>query len=133
MDFVGRKILLQVTNELLKAPSTLSYRIGERAIEFAMKQELPILGIEAHDVGWQHIDTEIRGELRNAFAIRRKLVSGTACHEVSARVSALALLDRLVTARPFFARHTGASPWKPQTRSLADSSKPGHDVRRLSR
>ena len=50
MDFVGWKILLQITNELLKAPSSLSYRIGECAIELAVKQELPVLGIEAHDI-----------------------------------------------------------------------------------
>src|SRR5580704_6957686 len=84
MDSFGRKILLEVTNELLKAPSTLSYRVGERAIEFAMKQKLSILGIEAHNIGGQHIDVEIRRELRNAFAVElRKLVSVIACHEVS--------------------------------------------------
>ena len=52
MDFVGWKILLQVTNELPKALSTLSYRGGERTIELAVKQELPVLGIKAHDIGW---------------------------------------------------------------------------------
>jgi hypothetical protein len=35
MDFVGRKILFEVTNELPIAPSTLSYRGGERTIELA--------------------------------------------------------------------------------------------------
>src|SRR5580693_3406990 len=91
MDFVGRKILLQVANELPKAPSTLSYRGGEGTIEHAVKQELPVLGIEAHDIRWQHIDAEIRRELRNAFAImRRKLVSVIACHEVSTRTFAAA-------------------------------------------
>src|SRR5277367_6263917 len=112
MDFVGWKILLEVTNELLKAPSTLSYRVGERAIEFAVKQEFPVLGIEAHDIGWQHIHTEIRRELWNAFAIMlRKFIPEIACHEIRTRkadfpvaiapssgsrsyVSALELLDR---------------------------------------
>jgi len=51
-DFVGRKILFQLANELPKAPSTLCYRSGECTIELAVKQELPVLGIEAHDIGW---------------------------------------------------------------------------------
>ena len=86
MDFVGWKILLQLANELPKALSTLSYRGGERTIELAVKKELPVLGIEAHDIGRQHIDGEIRRELRNVFAVMlRKLVSVIACHEVSTR------------------------------------------------
>ena len=84
MDFVGWKILLQVANELPKAPSTLSDRGGERTIELAVEQELPVLGIEAHDIGRQHIDGEIRRELRNVFAVKLcELVSLIACHEVS--------------------------------------------------
>src|SRR5271155_4241819 len=86
MDFVGWKILLEVTNELPKAPFTLSYRRGERTIELAVKQEFPVLGIEAHDIGGQHIDGEIRREPRNVFAvILCRLDSGIACHEVSTR------------------------------------------------
>src|SRR5580693_9562564 len=82
MDFVRRKIPLQVTNELPEAPSTLSYRGGERAIELAVKQELPVLGIEADGVGGQHVDGEIRSELRNVFAfILCKHVSVIAYHE----------------------------------------------------
>ena len=54
-----------------------------------MKKELPVLGIEAHDIGWQHIDGEIRRELRNVFAVMlRKAVPVIACHEVSTRTSA---------------------------------------------
>src|ERR1700733_11244204 len=109
MDLFGREILLQVTNELLKGPSALSYRMRERTIEFPMKQELPVLGIKADDIGRQHIDAEIRRELRNAFAIM--LCKFIACHEISTRkadspvatalssssrscVSGLTLLDR---------------------------------------
>src|SRR5882757_10827765 len=86
MDLFGRKILLEVMNELPKAPSTLSDRIGERTIEFAVKQKLPVFGIEAHDIRRQHIHAEIRRELRNRFAIMLcKLVSEIARHEVSTR------------------------------------------------
>src|ERR1700677_308304 len=86
MDFVGWKILLQVANELPNALSTLSYRGGKRTIELAVKQELPVLRIEAYDIGGQHIDGEIRREPRNVFAvILRKLDSEIACHEVSTR------------------------------------------------
>src|SRR6516165_2390961 len=83
MDFVGWKILLQVTNEFPKTPFTLSYRGSECTIELAVKQKLPVLGIEAHDVRWQHIDGEIRRELRNVFAATLcKLVSTITCHKL---------------------------------------------------
>jgi hypothetical protein len=91
MDLVGWKIPFQLANQLPNALSILSYRGGERAIEFAVKQELPVLGIEAHDIGGQRIDGEIRRELRNVFAVsQRKLASGIACHEVSTRTFAAA-------------------------------------------
>src|SRR5271155_4826534 len=92
MDFVGRKIGLQLANELPKTFSALSYRGGERTIELAVKQKLPVLRIEAHDTGRQHIDCEIRRELRNALAVLLgKAVSLIACHEVSTRTFATAL------------------------------------------
>src|SRR5215831_4346458 len=91
MDFVGRKIWLQFANELPKTFSALSYRGGERTIELAVKQKLPVLRIEAHDIGRQHIDGEIRRELRNALAgLRGEAVSLIACHEL-ARTFATAL------------------------------------------
>jgi hypothetical protein len=55
-------------SELPKALSAFSDRGGEGAIKFAVKKELPVLGIEADDVGRQHIDREIRRELRNVVA-----------------------------------------------------------------
>src|ERR1700722_16946956 len=86
MDFVGWKILLELTNELPEALFTLSDRGGERTIELAVKQEFPVLGIEAHNIGGQHIDGEIRCEPRKVFAfILCKLDSRIACHEVSTR------------------------------------------------
>ena len=102
MDLVGRKILLQLANELPKAPSAFSYRGRERTIELAVKKELPVLGIEAHDIGRQHIDGEIRRELRNVFAVMlREAVPAIACHEVSTRVSFLiaSSADRRCEAR----------------------------------
>ena len=51
-----------------------------------MKEELPVLGIVAHDME-AHIDGEIRRELRNVFAIMPcKAVSVIACHEVSTQM-----------------------------------------------
>src|SRR5271166_3136092 len=92
MDFVGRKIRLQLANELPKTFSALSYRGGERTIELAVQQKLPVLRIEAHDIGRQHIDGEIRRELRNALAVLLgKAVSLIACHEVSTHAFATAL------------------------------------------
>ena len=69
VDLVGWKVLLQLANELPKALSTFSYCGRQRTIELAVKKEFPVLGIEAHDIGWQHIDGEIRRELRNVFAV----------------------------------------------------------------
>ena len=45
-----------------------SYCGRERTIKLAVKKELPVLGIEADDIGRQHIDGEIRCELWNVFA-----------------------------------------------------------------
>ena len=33
-----------------------------------MKKELPVLRVEADDIGWQHIDGKIWCELENVFA-----------------------------------------------------------------
>ena len=86
LDLVGRKILLQFAEDLRKTLSTLAYCGGERAIELAMKKELPVFGIEAHHFPWQHIHREIRREPRNVFAVMlRNAVSVIACHELSAR------------------------------------------------
>ena len=71
VDLVGRKISLQLANEFPNSSSAFAYRGRQRAIEFAVKEELPVLGIEAHDIGRQHIDGEIRRELRNVFAVLR--------------------------------------------------------------
>src|SRR2546430_906334 len=60
----------------------------ERAIELAVKKELAVLGIEAHDLGRQHIDGEIRREPRNILAVMlRNAIAVIACHAVSTRVS----------------------------------------------
>ena len=67
-DLIGRKIPPQIASEFGKAFSTLCYGGGKRAIKLAVQEELPVLGIEAYDVGRQHIDREIRRELRNFFA-----------------------------------------------------------------
>jgi hypothetical protein len=49
-----------------------------------VKKELPVVGIQAHDIAWQHINGEIRRELQNVFAVLLcKCVAATACHEVS--------------------------------------------------
>ena len=68
MDLVGGKLLLQIANDPSKAPSG-RYGVRERAVEFAAKKELPVLGIEAHGIGRQHIDGEILRKLRNVFAV----------------------------------------------------------------
>ena len=54
-----------------------------------MKQELPIVGIEANDIGRQHIDGEIRRELRNVSAvIQFQPFPAIARHEIITRAFA---------------------------------------------
>jgi hypothetical protein len=106
VDLVGWKIFFQLAKEL---PKTLagSYRGGERAIERAVEKELPVLGIEAHDIRWQHIDGKIRRELRNVFAVTlRKAALAIAGPEAGTRASTLAAtsLDRHCPARSLHVR-----------------------------
>jgi hypothetical protein len=68
VDLVGRKILLQGANELPDALAG-SHRGCERAVELAVEKELSVLGIEAYDIGRQHIDGEIRREPHNVMAV----------------------------------------------------------------
>ncbi len=90
VDLVGREIPFQRANELPKTLSTLADRGSERAIELAVKKELAVLGIEAHDLGRQHIDGEIRREPRNILAVvLRNAIAVIACHAVSTRDSTL--------------------------------------------
>ena len=96
----------------------------ERTIERAVKKELPVLGIEAHDIGRQHVDGEIRRELRNVFAVTlRRAVPAIACHEAGTRASRLTAtsLDRHCKARILhWRRHRrpARAPERNPTRSL---------------
>ncbi|MGB7834410.1 MAG: hypothetical protein WBL84_19605 [Xanthobacteraceae bacterium] len=88
-DFVRWKFALEPANELANASSTLNDRGRQRAIEFAVKEELAVLGIEAHDVGRQCINGEIRRELRDFFAVALcKACPAVACHEIGTRTFA---------------------------------------------
>src|ERR1700730_2577325 len=88
VDRLGREILFELANELPKILVAFSYRGGERAIELAVKKELPVFGKEAHRIGRQHIDAEIGGEPRNFVAVvRRNTAAAIARHEVSTRAS----------------------------------------------
>src|ERR1051326_8958034 len=69
MDFVGGKAPFQLAHELAKALRAFADRGGQRAVEFAVQKEFPVLGIEAHGVGRQHVDGEIGREPRNVFAV----------------------------------------------------------------
>jgi len=59
-----------------------------------VKEELAVLGIEAHGVWWQQIDGEIWREPQDALAVtRRRAVPGGARHEISARARAAIAID----------------------------------------
>jgi hypothetical protein len=51
LDFVQRKKWLKVGDKFAKTSSASSYGRRESAIKLSMKEELPVLGIEAYDVG----------------------------------------------------------------------------------
>ena len=113
VDLVGGKFLFQLANDLREALAALADRGGERAIELAVEKELPVLGIEAHDIGRQHIDGEIRRELRNVFAVAlRRAVLAIACPEPSTRAPTLAAtsLDRHCRARILHLRRRRVGP-----------------------
>ena len=100
-DLIGGKILPQLANELRNTLAGAE-RGRERTIERAVKKELPVLGIEAHHIGRQHVDGEIRRELRNVFAVTlRRAVPAIACPEAGTRASRLTAtsLDRHCKAR----------------------------------
>ena len=100
-DLVGGKVLFQRADDLGHALAGADGG-GERTVERAMEKELPVLGIEAHDIGRQHIDGEIRREPRNGLAVAlRRAVSAFACPEASTRASTLTAtsLDRHCKAR----------------------------------
>jgi hypothetical protein len=78
--------VLQLANEPSKTLSAFCDSGRQRAVELAVKKELPVLGIKAHDVGGQHINSEIGREPRNVFAVpRRKASRVMACHEIRTR------------------------------------------------
>ena len=86
VDFIGRKIPRQQANELPKSFAALANRRNEIAIELAVKKEFAILGIEAHDIGRQQIDGEIRRQLGKVFVtVRRETGHPIARHDSPAR------------------------------------------------
>src|SRR5215831_10254072 len=84
LNLVRRKIMLQFANELPTAPPSFSDCRRQRTVKFAVEEELPVLGIEADDVGRQDIDSKIRRGLRNVIAVRQHQAAPVvASHEVS--------------------------------------------------
>ena len=69
LNDLGRKALLQLASEIPNALAAFRYCGRERTIRFAVKQELSVLRIEAHNVRRHHIDGEVRRELQNIFAV----------------------------------------------------------------
>src|ERR1043166_1316745 len=115
MHFVGGKAPFQLAHELAKALRALAYRGSKRAIEFAVKKELPVLGIEAHRIGRQHIDGEIGCEPRNVFAVGlRKMAGGVGFYEVSTHTLAVQFPRRRQTPsggeKGYLPR-----PWQPES------------------
>ena len=64
LDLRFREVSFQLAHEFPKARAS-RYFLRQCAVEFAVKKELPVLGIEADDVGRKRIDAEIRRELRH--------------------------------------------------------------------
>src|ERR1041385_913175 len=84
MHLVGREASRELLHELAKALGAFADRDRQRAVEFAVQKELPVLGIEAHGVGRQHIDGKIGREPRNVFAVGLgKMARGIVFYELS--------------------------------------------------
>ncbi len=87
LDCLCRVGALQAADEIAKALFSLSDRGGECTIKLAMKQEFPVLGVEADDIGRDEIDGKIRREARNLFAVEHaNAFPVIACHEFSIRI-----------------------------------------------
>ena len=85
VDLVRGKLLLENANERANTLSILRDRRGERTLKLAVKEELPVLRIEADGIGWQHIDAEIRRKPQDVLAAARRNTL-IAFHAVSMRV-----------------------------------------------
>ena len=68
IDCVGWIFLPEIAGDPPKAFSGAD-GVRDRTIQFAVKKELPILGIEAYDIRRQNVNGEMRRELRSDFAI----------------------------------------------------------------
>jgi hypothetical protein len=68
VNSIRGKILLNSADQLSKALPNADRR-GERTIKFAMKKELPVLGIKAHHIWWQNIYAEIRRKSQNVVTV----------------------------------------------------------------
>ena len=91
VDLIEREIGLQGAHDLAK-PHLGGDRVGDGAVERAVQEELPVLGIETQDIWRQRVDGEMRRELRDVAAVegiekRRAIVPepAIACHEVRTR------------------------------------------------
>src|SRR5262249_10774756 len=92
VDLVGRIGPPELAKDLAKALAAFADRRRERTVELAVEKELPVLGIEGHDVRRQHVDREVRSELRNVLAVmQRRTIPGIALAAAGTRAAALFL------------------------------------------
>jgi hypothetical protein len=84
LDLVGWIFPLELAEEIPEAPAAVSDRCRKRAIKLAVKKKLAVFGIEAHGIGWQQIDAEVRGKLRNVLAVAQRRTTLTAIARTSA-------------------------------------------------
>ncbi|WP_312015744.1 hypothetical protein [Bradyrhizobium liaoningense] len=68
LDFVGRETLRKLANDLQPGLAMLSDRGGQGAVEFAVQEELAILGIEANRIGRQYVGGEVRCKSEEVLA-----------------------------------------------------------------
>ena len=68
LDRFGGKGSRELAEDVAIAPARAD-RGRERTGELAVEKELAVLGVEADDVRRQHVDAEIRRELRNVLAV----------------------------------------------------------------
>src|SRR5262249_17352956 len=72
LDFIARKRLAKFADEFAPSLAALRDCRSQRAIEFAVQEEFPVLRIEADDILWQQVGAEIRRESQDVLAPLRR-------------------------------------------------------------
>src|ERR1700734_3385507 len=72
LDLIDRILSLEFAKQVAKTAAAFADRRRHRAVKLAVKEEFSIFRIQAHRVGRQQIDAEVRCKLRNVLALAER-------------------------------------------------------------